>query len=149
MSGFFGCVSRRDCVADVFYGTDYHSHLGTKKAGMAFYNGSEFSRSIHSLESAYFRNKFEPELEKFKGSLSGIGVISDMESQPITITSHLGRFSVVVVGRVLNADEIVENFLKERWHFAELSASTINQTEIVAMLINSGADFNRNLCGTG
>ncbi|MDY4043725.1 MAG: amidophosphoribosyltransferase [Marinifilaceae bacterium] len=141
MSGFFGCVSRRDCVADVFYGTDYHSHLGTKKAGMAFYNGSEFSRSIHSLESAYFRNKFEPELEKFKGSLSGIGVISDMESQPITITSHLGRFSVVVVGRVLNADEIVENFLKERWHFAELSASTINQTEIVAMLINSGDTF--------
>ena len=98
MSGFFGCVSRKDCVADVFYGTDYHSHLGTKRAGLAFYNGTEFNRSIHSLESAYFRNKFEPELDRFAGSNLGIGVISDMESQPITVTSHLGRFAVVVVG---------------------------------------------------
>ena len=90
MSGFFGCVSRKECVADVFYGTDYHSHLGTKKAGMAFYNGEDFVRSIHSIESAYFRNKFEPELGRFIGSYLGIGVISDMESQPITVTSHLG-----------------------------------------------------------
>ena len=80
MSGFFGCVSRKECVADVFYGTDYHSHLGTKKAGMAFYNGEDFVRSIHSIESAYFRNKFEPELGRFIGSYLGIGVISDMES---------------------------------------------------------------------
>ena len=86
MSGFFGCVSRKDCVADVFYGTDYHSHLGTKRAGLAFYNGTDFNRSIHSLESAYFRNKFEPELDRFAGSNLGIGVISDMESQPITVT---------------------------------------------------------------
>ena len=141
MSGFFGCVSRRDCVADVFYGTDYHSHLGTKKAGMAFFNGEEFIRSIHSLESAYFRNKFEPELGKFAGSTLGIGVISDMESQPITVISHLGKFSVVVVGRVVNADEIAARFLKERKHFAELSSSMINQTELVAMLINSGETF--------
>ena len=141
MSGFFGCVSRRDCVADVFYGTDYHSHLGTKKAGMAFFNGEEFIRSIHSLESAYFRNKFEPELGKFAGSTLGIGVISDMESQPITVISHLGKFSVVVVGRVVNADEIAAQFLKERKHFAELSSSMINQTELVAMLINSGETF--------
>ena len=76
MSGFFGCVSRKECVADVFYGTDYHSHLGTKKAGMAFYNGEDFVRSIHSIESAYFRNKFEPELGRFIGSYLGIGVIS-------------------------------------------------------------------------
>ena len=141
MSGFFGCVSRRDCVADVFYGTDYHSHLGTKKAGMAFFNGEEFIRSIHSLESAYFRNKFETELGKFAGSTLGIGVISDMESQPITVISHLGKFSVVVVGRVVNADEIAAQFLKERKHFAELSSSMINQTELVAMLINSGETF--------
>lgn len=141
MSGFFGCVSRRECVADVFYGTDYHSHLGTKKAGMAFYNGKEFTRSIHSLESAYFRNKFEPELDKFAGSTLGIGVISDMESQPITVISHLGRFSVVVVGRVDNLKEIEEKFLKEKRHFAELSSSSVNQTEAVAMLINEGNSF--------
>lgn len=141
MSGFFGCVSRRECVADVFYGTDYHSHLGTKKAGMAFYNGKEFTRSIHSLESAYFRNKFEPELDKFAGSTLGIGVISDMESQPITVISHLGRFSVVVVGRVDNLKKIEEKFLKEKHHFAELSSSSVNQTEAVAMLINEGNSF--------
>lgn len=141
MSGFFGCVSRKECVADVFYGTDYHSHLGTKRAGMTFYNGQEFTRSIHSLESAYFRNKFEPELDKFKGSSLGIGVISDMESQPITVISHLGRFSVVVVGRIDNLDEIEKCFLSEKKHFAELSSSTVNQTEAVAMLINTGNTF--------
>jgi len=141
MSGFFGCVSRKDCVADVFYGTDYHSHLGTKRAGMAFYNGVDFNRSIHSLESAYFRNKFEPELDRFSGSTLGIGIISDMESQPITVTSHLGRFAVVVVGRLDNLDEIVARFLEERKHFAELSSSTVNPTEAVAMLINSGNTF--------
>ena len=141
MSGFFGCVSRKDCVADVFYGTDYHSHLGTKRAGLAFYNGTDFNRSIHSLESAYFRNKFEPELDRFAGSNLGIGVISDMESQPITVTSHLGRFAVVVVGRLANLNEIVDEFLKERKHFAELSSSTVNPTEAVAMLINAGNTF--------
>ena len=113
MSGFFGCVSRKECVADVFYGTDYHSHLGTKKAGMAFYNGEDFVRSIHSIESAYFRNKFEPELGRFIGSYLGIGVISDMESQPITVTSHLGRFAVVTVGRIDNLEEISAQLLKE------------------------------------
>lgn len=138
MSGFFGCVSRKECVADVFYGTDYHSHLGTKKAGMAFYNGQDFVRSIHSIESAYFRNKFEPELERFKDSYLGIGVISDLESQPITVTSHLGRFSVVTVGRIDNIDEIAEKLLAEKIHFAELSGSSINPTEVVSILINKG-----------
>ena len=141
MSGFFGCISRKECVADVFYGTDYHSHLGTKRAGMAFYNGKEFTRSIHSLESAYFRNKFEPELDKFAGSTLGIGVISDMESQPISVISHLGRFSVVLVGRVDNLKEIEERFLKAKRHFAELSSSSVNPTEAVAMLINEGNTF--------
>ena len=98
MSGFFGCVSKRDCVADVFYGTDYHSHLGTKRGGMAFYDGKDFVRTIHSLENAYFRNKFEDDLPRFEGSRQGIGIISDMESQPITLTSHLGRFSLVPSG---------------------------------------------------
>ena len=141
MSGFFGCVSRNVCVPDVFYGTDYHSHLGTKKAGMAFYNGENFVRSIHSIENAYFRNKFEDELSKFADSRIGIGIISDMESQPITITSHLGRFAVVTVGRVDNLDEIVEQLLEEKMHFAELSGSTINSTEVVAILINKGNSF--------
>ncbi|MEG1615981.1 MAG: amidophosphoribosyltransferase [Bacteroidales bacterium] len=141
MSGFFGCVSRKECVADVFYGTDYHSHLGTKRAGMAFFNGTDFIRSIHSLESAYFRNKFESELPRFGESTLGIGIISDMESQPVTLISHLGRFSVVVVGRVDNLEEIQAKFLKEKTHFAEMSGSVINPTEMVAMLINAGETF--------
>ncbi len=141
MSGFFGCISRKDCVADVFYGTDYHSHLGTKKAGMAFYNGTSFIRAIHSIENAYFRNKFENELPKFAGSCQGIGVISDMESQPITVTSHLGRFSVVCVGKITNIKEISDSFLEKRIHFAELSDSTINPAEVISILINSGDTF--------
>ena len=141
MSGFFGCVSRRECVADVFYGTDYHSHLGTKKAGMAFYNGENFIRVIHSIESSYFRNKFEPELDKFAGSHLGIGIISDMQSQPITVTSHLGRYSVVTVGRIDNLDDITSQLLKEKVHFAELSGSEINPTEVVCILINKGETF--------
>ena len=141
MSGFFGCVSRRECVADVFYGTDYHSHLGTRKAGMAFYNGENFIRAIHSIDSAYFRNKFEPELDKFAGSHLGIGIISDMQSQPITVTSHLGRYSVVTVGRIDNLNDITSQLLKEKVHFAELSGSEINPTEVVCILINKGETF--------
>ena len=141
MSGFFGCVSRRECVNDVFYGTDYHSHLGTKKGGMAFYNGKHFVRVIHSIESAYFRNKFEPELNKFRNANLGIGIISDTESQPITITSHLGCFSVVTVGRIDNLAEITDQLLKEKTHFAEMSASEINPTEVVSILINKCDTF--------
>lgn len=135
MSGFFGCVSRLECVNDVFYGTDYHSHLGTKRAGMAFYDGERFVRSIHSLENGYFRNKFEHELPKFGESRMGIGVISDNESQPITITSHLGRYAVVSVARIDNMEELTQMLLEKRMHFAELSSSQINATELIAMLI--------------
>ena len=138
MSGFFGCVSRNECVNDVFYGTDYHSHLGTKRAGMAFYNGDKFVRSIHSLENGYFRNKFEDELPKFGEAKMGIGVISDNESQPITITSHLGRYAVVTVARIDNIEELTKEVLEQRHHFAELSDSTINATELVAILIAQG-----------
>lgn len=138
MSGFFGCVSRLECVADVFYGTDYHSHLGTKRAGMAFYDGERFIRSIHSLENGYFRNKFEHELPKFGESRMGVGVISDNESQPITITSHLGRYAVVTVARIDNMEELTKMLLEKRMHFAELSSSQINATELVAMLIGMG-----------
>ena len=138
MSGFFGCVSRNACVNDVFYGTDYHSHLGTKRAGMAFYNGEKFVRSIHSLENGYFRNKFEDDLPKFGESNMGMGIISDCESQPITITSHLGRYSVVTVARIDNIEELTQELLDKRHHFAELSDSTINATELVAVLIGMG-----------
>lgn len=129
----FGCISRKECVSDVFYGTDYHSHLGTKRAGMAFYDGTKFVRSIHSLENGYFRNKFEDELPRFGESKMGVGVISDSESQPITITSHLGRYSVVTVSRIDNIKELTESLLQQRMHFAELSSSDINATELVAM----------------
>lgn len=138
MSGFFGCVSRIECVNDVFYGTDYHSHLGTKRAGMAFVSNKKFVRSIHSLENGYFRNKFEGELSKFASANIGMGVISDSESQPITITSHLGRYAVATVARIDNKDELAEELLNGNNHFAELSDSTINATELVAILIGMG-----------
>ncbi len=141
MSGFFGCVSRHSAVADVFYGTDYHSHLGTKRAGMAFYDGEKIVRSIHSLENGYFRNKFEGDLPRFGESKIGVGVISDNESQPVTVTSHLGRFSVVTVCRIDNLDEIVEELLSNNVHFAELSGSNINPTEVVSILISHGKTF--------
>lgn len=135
MSGFFGCVSRRECVYDVFYGTDYHSHLGTKKAGMVFSRDGKLLRSIHSLENAYFRNKFEDELSTFKGAKVGMGIISDMEAQPITITSRLGQFSIIMIGRIDNIEELTKELLEEGRHFAELSDSKINPTELVATLI--------------
>jgi amidophosphoribosyltransferase len=141
MSGFFGAISNRECVADVFYGTDYHSHLGTKRAGMAFFNGKAFVRSIHSLENGYFRNKFEDELNKFAGSHLGIGIISDTDSQPITIHSHLGVYSVVTVGRIYNIEELSQELIKRKVNFAELSGSGINPTELVATLINSADSF--------
>lgn len=137
MSGFFGCISNEDCVASVFYGTDYHSHLGTKRAGMAFFREGKFIRSIHSLENGYFRSKFEDDLPKFAGSKSGIGIISDMQSQPITITTKLGRFSVAMVGKIHNCDELVEELLNKNYHFAEMSDSKINPTELVAMYIGT------------
>ncbi|MBP3601172.1 MAG: amidophosphoribosyltransferase [Alistipes sp.] len=138
MSGFFGCVSRNECVNEVFYGTDYHSHLGTKRAGMAFVKNGKFVRSIHSLEDGYFRNKFESELPRFEDANMGVGVISDNESQPITITSHVGRYAVVSVARIDNLDELTEELLEERHHFAELSSSGINPTELIAILIGLG-----------
>ncbi len=141
MSGFFGCVSRKDCVVDVFYGTDYHSHLGTKRGGMAFVNGDQIVRAIHSLENAYFRNKFEPDLPKFENSNIGIGVISDAQSQPVILTSHLGRFSTLVIGRIDNLEELIEEMLSSKVNFAELSSGQINPTELIAILIAQGDSF--------
>ena len=102
MGGFFGTVSKAECVTDLFYGIDYNSHLGTKRAGMDTYDeNSGFERSIHSIENSYFRTKFEDELSKFKGK-SGIGVISDTDPQPIMINSHLGRFAIMTVAKINN-----------------------------------------------
>ena len=141
MSGFFGCISKRDCVSDVFYGTDYHSHLGTKRAGMAFYSPENgFQRAIHSLEDGYFRNKFENDMPGFSGNM-GIGVISDTEAQPIQVTTHLGRFAVATVSRIINLDELETYFLKKHQTFAETSQGSVNPTELVAKLIAEADDF--------
>ena len=149
MSGFFGCVSRNECVNEVFYGTDYHSHLGTKRAGMAFVKDGRFIRSIHSLEDGYFRNKFESELPRFLDSNMGIGVISDSESQPITITSHVGRYAVVTVARIDNLEELTQELLNDHHHFAELSESKINATEQnQGFLLDADPYRPRNLCCT-
>ena len=141
MGGFFGTISTKDCVNDLFYGTDYNSHLGTKRAGLVTYDEEKgFSRSIHSLERHYFRSRFEDELDSFKGK-QGLGIISDTDPQPIIVNSHLGRYAVVTVAKINNLREIADELLAERMHFSELSANNINQTELVALLINMGNTF--------
>jgi amidophosphoribosyltransferase len=119
---------------EVFYGTDYHSHLGTRRGGMAFHNVDGFTRSIHNIENDYFRSKFESDLEKLHGD-KGIGVISDTDSQPLIIVSHLGEFSIATVGKINNIDALTEKALKIRGHFAENSGQGTSPTELVAMLI--------------
>jgi len=141
MGGFFGSISKKDCVNDLFYGTDYNSHLGTKRAGLVTFDAeSGFHRSIHSLERQYFRSRFEDELDAFKGH-QGVGVISDTDPQPIIVNSHLGRYAVVTVAKINNLREIADDLLKQRMHLSEMSANNINQTELVALLINMGDSF--------
>jgi len=141
MSGFFGSISKNDCVKDVFYGTDYHSHLGTKRAGLTFYSKEHgFQRAIHSLEDGYFRNKFDHDINGFSGN-SGIGVISDQEAQPIVVTSHMGRFAVASVSKIANVDELEKGFMNQRRTFSETSQGSVNSTELVAMLIAECEDF--------
>ena len=141
MGGFFGTIATKECINDLFYGTDYNSHLGTKRAGLATFDEEKgFSRSIHSLERNYFRSRFEDELDKFSGH-QGIGVISDTDPQPIIVNSHLGRYAVVTVAKINNLEEIAGELLQQRMHFSELSANRINQTELVALLINMGKTF--------
>lgn len=141
MSGFFGSIAKSDCVTDVFYGTDYHSHLGTKRAGLAFHSPEKgFQRAIHSLEDGYFRNKFDNDIRGFSGN-AGIGVISDHEAQPIVVTSHMGRYAVATVSKISNIDELEEYFLKQRHTFSETSQGSVNPTELVAMLIAECDDF--------
>lgn len=142
MGGFFGTIATAPCVTDLFYGTDYNSHLGTRRGGMATYNAEtkRFARSIHNLESSYFRTKFEQDLGKFEGN-SGIGIISDTDAQPIIINSHLGRFAIVTVAKINNIEELENELLESGAHFAELSSGNTNQTELVALLINQGKTF--------
>lgn len=142
MGGFFGTISHHKCAADLFYGTDYQSHLGTRRGGMATYNKEDhsFKREIHSLESTYFRTKFEDDLSKFDGE-SGIGVISDTDAQPMLMNSHLGRFAIVTVAKINNQEEIAENLLAENMHLSEFSSGKINQTELIALLIIKGKNF--------
>ena len=135
MGGFFGTVSTRSCVTDLYYGTDYNSHMGTKRGGMATYSEEKgFIRSIHNLESSYFRSKFEPNLGKFSGN-AGVGVISDTDPQPIIINSHLGKFAIVTVARIHNINELERELLAEGVHFSELSSGKTNPTELIALLI--------------
>ena len=141
MGGFFGTIQVKDCVNDLFYGTDYNSHLGTKRAGLVTFDKERgFSRKIHSLERDYFRSKFEDELDGFAGT-QGLGVVSDTDPQPIIVNSHLGRYAVVTVAKITNIPQIAKELLAERMHFSEMSANSINQTELVALLINMGNSF--------
>jgi amidophosphoribosyltransferase len=144
MGGFFGTISTSDCVNDLFYGTDYNSHLGTKKGGMAVKNSREFKRSIHNLENSYFRTKFEPDLPQFIGN-SGIGVISDTESQPILINSHLGEYAIVTVSKINNIDELTDRALKQYRHFSETSDGSTNPSELIAMLIDEEDSFEKGI----
>jgi amidophosphoribosyltransferase len=140
MGGLFGCVSKNDCLSDLFYGTDYHSHLGTKRGGLAVLNSKDFSRSIHNIENDYFRSKFEPDLPKLHGQ-NGIGVISDYDPQPLIIGSHLGTFAIVTVSKINNIEMLATNAFKSKRHFSEMSGGATSPTELVAMLVSEAESF--------
>lgn len=140
MGGFFGVASKEDCVFDLFFGTDYHSHLGTRRAGMAVYGEDGFEKSIHKIENAPFRTKFDKDSNTMKGYY-GIGCISDYEAQPILVRSHHGSFAITTVGKINNADEIIGEILKNKTHFFEMSNGEINATELVAAIINQKENF--------
>ena len=141
MGGFFGAASKEDCVFDLFFGVDYHSHLGTRRAGLAVYSEENgFDKAIHNIENAPFRTKFTSESNSMKGTL-GIGCISDFEAQPILVRSHHGTFAITTVGKINNANEIVDEIVKSKTHFFEMSNGEINPTELVAAMINQKENF--------
>lgn len=140
MGGFFGAAFKEDCVDSLFFGTDYHCHLGTRRGGLATINDGGFTRYIHDITNAQFRSKFESDILKMSGRM-GIGVISDHESQPLLINSHLGNYAIVTVGAVKNADDLVKHAFDKRNHFSEMSGNEINPTELVASLINQEDSF--------
>lgn len=141
MGGFFGAVSKEDCVFDLFFGVDYHSHLGTRRAGLAVYDEENgFDKAIHNIENAPFRTKFTKESNEMHGNM-GIGCISDYEAQPILVRSHHGTFAIATVGKVNNSDEIVDDIIKGNTHFFEMHGGDINQTELIAAIINQKENF--------
>ena len=142
MGGFFGVVSINPCITDLFYGVDYHSHLGTRRGGLVTYqqDAKLFRRSIHNIENTYFRSKFGDELDKFKGN-SGIGVISDTDAQPIVVNSHLGRFAITTVSKINNIAELEKECLDANQQFTELSSGATNPTELIALMITRKHDF--------
>jgi amidophosphoribosyltransferase len=140
MGGFFGVVKRDKCINELFYGVDYNSHMGTKRAGLATCHNGIFTRSIHNIENSYFRTKFEGDLGDFNGNC-GIGVISDTDAQPIIVNCHLGKFALVTVGRINNISELEHELLAKGHHFCEHSYDIINATEMIAALISDGDDF--------
>ncbi|HOV25476.1 MAG TPA: amidophosphoribosyltransferase [Pseudobacteroides sp.] len=141
MGGLFGVVSKNSCVMDLYFGTDYHSHLGTSRGGMAVWNGTSFSRSIHNIQNIQFRAKFENDLAGMEGNM-GIGCISDTEPQPLTVFSHLGHYAITTVGRINNIQDLVNKFLeKQNTHFLEMSRGVINPTEVVSNLIDEASSF--------
>ena len=141
MGGFFGVTAKEDCMFDLFFGTDYHSHLGTRRAGMAVFDPEEgFEKSIHKIDNSPFRTKFEKEANTMHGNY-GIGCISDYEAQPILVRSHHGSFAITTVGKINNSQEIIEEILKGRTHFFVMSNGEINATELVAALINQKDNF--------
>ena len=136
MGGFFGVTSKTNCTLDLFFGVDYHSHLGTRRGGMAVYGPDGFNRSIHNIENSPFRTKFERDVDELTGNL-GIGCISDMDPQPLLIQSHLGSYAITAVGKISNEQELVkEAYEKGHIHFLEMSGGKINATELVAAIIN-------------
>ena len=137
MGGFFGAISKRDCVLDIFFGVDYHSHLGTRRGGMIVYDKKDgFQRQIHNIENTPFRTKFEKDVTKFHGT-SGIGCISDTDPQPLLVRSHLGLYAVTTVGIINNADELVDRYLaRQGSQFMAMSSGAVNTTELTAALIN-------------
>jgi len=140
MGGFFGVATTGDCVSDLFFGTDYHSHLGTRRGGMATLDTRGFTRFIHNIENAQFRSKFQDDLGKMRGA-TGIGVISDYEDQPLIIGSHLGTYAIVTVGLVRNLDSLAKDAFGKRMHFSEMVLGEVNPTEVVASLIDRGSTF--------
>ncbi|MDR0864543.1 MAG: amidophosphoribosyltransferase [Candidatus Symbiothrix sp.] len=140
MGGFFGTISKKECINDLYYGTDYNSHLGTKRGGLVTWTGSGLQRTIHSLENSYFRTKFEEDIHKFSGT-SGIGVISDTDPQPMVMNSHLGKYAVTTVAKINNLEELERGLIERGNHFSELSSGQTNPTELVALLIDEGKTF--------
>ena len=141
MGGFFGVISKDDCVNDLFFGTDYHSHLGTMRGGLAVLNGNGYTRFIHDITNAQFRSKFDDDIAKMTGK-SGVGVISDYEDQPILVGSHLGTYAIVTVGVIQNTETLLKDAYRRRsTHFSEMARNEVNPTELVATLINEEDSF--------